>query len=231
MGKENKEYRHVLKKLENIKNEDTKPYKLRILGKIVPVLPSVHSPKHFSDVTWFARKVPPIVGKRSFLEIGTGTGVIALFVASKGATRIVTTDINPAAVKNAKYTFRLNHLQIPVRQGDIFRPIKSNEKFDVIFWNHPFFSSPTEIKSMLLRGAFDHNYKSLRAFFSGAKKHLTFGGEILLGTGKIARINEIKKIARENGYVYKLIEQEVILSKNRRGVLMETRLYSFKAKK
>jgi release factor glutamine methyltransferase len=231
MASKNGEYMHVLTKLEKIKKGDIKSYKIKIFGKVVPVLPSVHSPKHFSDLVWFAKKVPRRVGRRSFLEIGTGTGIIALFVALGGATEILTTDINPTAVKNARRTFRLNSLRIPVRCGDVFKPIRPDEKFDVIFWNHPFFSSPTKINDMLLRGAFDHNYEGLRAFFRGAKKHLTFGGEILLGTGKIARINEIKKIARENGYIYTLVEREVISSKNRKGVLMEARLYSFKAKK
>ena len=222
----NKEREHAQTIFEKM-NLHKQPYTIGVLGKRIPVLPGVFSPKYVSDVKWFAQEVPKIVGKRSFLEIGTGTGVIALFVGLNGARKMVTTDINAVAVKNARKTFRMHKLRIPARKGNIFEPMKKNEKFNVIFWNHPFHADKKP-KSMLERGGYDHQYENLRAFFTGAKTHLTNDGEVLLGTSKSARLDLIRVFAREYGYVCKLVKQEIIPSDRRSGVKIDVRIYSFR---
>src|SRR3989344_3491272 len=179
---------------------DKVPYTISVLGKTIPVLPNVFSPKHFPDAIPFAEEVPKIVGNRSFLEIGTGTGMIALFVAFNGSRHVAATDISKDAVENAKQTFSLHKLEIAVYQSDVYSNIPRKENFDVIFWNHPFHYADDEPDTDLLKAGFDYQYKSLRAFFSGAQEYLNKNGQILLGTGNMARLFEIEKIAKENGY-------------------------------
>jgi len=229
MASRRTEFDSALAKVEQMA-QDAEPYEIEIDGKVIPVLPGVFSPKYFSDVDWFAREIPTIVSKRSLLEIGTGTGVIALFAALGGARKIVATDINPVAVKNARKTFRLHKVHADIRCGDVFEAIKPQEKFDIIFWNHPFFCSHAKSRSMLMRGAFDYKYASLRAFFARAKAHLAPGGEVLLGTSKTARIADILKLAKEYGYIARLLKKETIPSKHHPNTLMDVRLYSFRHK-
>lgn len=192
------------------------------------MLPGVFSPRYFSDVEWFAKKIPKIVDDRSFLEIGTGTGVISLFVAINGSKNIIATDINRSAVKNARKTFRAHGLSIPVRAGNVFAPIRAGGKFDVIFWNHPFHFSDTKPKTILESGGYDYRYKSVRTFFAGAKNHLTDGGEVLLGTSKNARLDLIRSFARQYGYKCKLIKKANIASAHRRQIKLDVRIYSFR---
>lgn len=220
-----REQRHAKTIFEKMARH-TKTYRTVVLGKTIPVMPGVFSPKYVSDVEWFAREVPKIVKRKSFLEIGTGTGVIALFVCLHKSTSVMVTDINAAAVKNARKTFRLHKLHIPVRLGSVFAPIKKNEKFDVIFWNHPFHASK-KAKNMLERGGYDHQYESLRIFFRDAKKHLTGDGEVLLGTSKNARLDLVKEFAREYRYTTKLLKKESIRSQHRKNVRIDVRVYSF----
>lgn len=203
-------------------------YSVSVLGKEIPIFPGVFSPKYFPDAIWFAKEIPPLVGKRSFLEIGTGTGMVALFVALHGSKGVVATDINPDAVKNARRTFANHHCDIPVHCGDVFEPLNA-KKFDVIFWNHPFHYATEKPKNMLLRGGFDYKYESLRKFFRGAHKHLNPKGEILLGTGNMARINEIKRIARTNGYQWTLLKKANLPSQSGCKVPRDNRIYSFKS--
>jgi len=203
-------------------------YIVRVRGKDIHVLPNVFSPKYFPDAVWFAREIPRIVGRRSFLEIGTGTGLTALFVALGGAQRVVATDINPSAVENARQTFAEHGVQIAVHCGDVYEPIDSDEKFDVIFWNHPFHYSLEKPQSLLMRAGFDYKYNDLRAFFAGAKKHLNPGGEILLGTGNMARINEIKRIARANGYGWTLLKKGAAPPQKGSSIARDNRIYSFR---
>jgi release factor glutamine methyltransferase len=225
-----REYQRAVKRFR-LMGRRKKPYKINMFGKIIPVFPQVFSPHYFSDVQWFAKEVPDLVKQRSFLEIGTGTGVITLFVAMSGARRVVATDISAMAVSNAKETFRLHSLDIPVLCGDVFAPVPKTRAFDVIFWNHPFHYTEKRPKSFLLRGGFDYRYEGLHKFFKGAKSHLTKEGEVLLGTSKTARIQEILRIARAYGYTSKLAKSERISSVHRPGVFIDVRIYSFKPKR
>lgn len=70
------------------------------------------------------------------LDLGTGTGLHAIFAADK-AKRVVATDIVPAAVINAKFNATRRGLdkKIEFRVGDLFKPVKDGEKFDVFFIN------------------------------------------------------------------------------------------------
>ena len=70
------------------------------------------------------------------LDMGTGSGLHAVFAAEK-ANRIVATDIYPPAVEIAKVNAELHGVEdkIDFRVGDLFAPIKEGEKFDVFFVN------------------------------------------------------------------------------------------------
>ncbi len=72
------------------------------------------------------------------LEVGTGTGFLAL-VAARRARQTVGTDINPEAVRALKINALLNHLEdrVEARQGDLFAPV-AGEQFDVILFNPPY---------------------------------------------------------------------------------------------
>ena len=74
------------------------------------------------------------------LEVGCGCGIISL-VAAKRASRVVAVDVNPFAVCLAWENVRLNGLEgkVEVRLGNLFQPIKQNEKFNLIIFNPPFF--------------------------------------------------------------------------------------------
>jgi len=79
------------------------------------VLPDVYDPTAFTDTLWFAQQVKEIVGKKSLLEIGAGSGAISVTCALNGAI-VVATDINPAAVKNIKITTKKYNLYISVKE-------------------------------------------------------------------------------------------------------------------
>jgi len=70
------------------------------------------------------------------LDIGTGTGLHAIFAAEK-AKRVVATDIYEPAIENAKTNAQLHGVddKIDFRVGDLFAPLNEGEKFDVFFIN------------------------------------------------------------------------------------------------
>jgi release factor glutamine methyltransferase len=192
-------------------------------------LPMVFSPKYSSDTEWFAQKIIPLIKNKAFLEIGSGTGAIACLAANNYAKCVVATDINPHAVENIAMNAKNNNLNVSVRQGSVLDPISVKEKFDIIFWNHPFYYTHEKLTedSWIETAVCDINYESLKKFFRQGKLHLTKHGRIILGTSNIARLNVIKKIALTEGYkIVSLEKREVPVYKGKR-TKMDIRLYVF----
>ena len=78
------------------------------------------------------------VGAR-VLDLGTGSGIGAIF-AARWAARVVATDINPEALRCAQINALAHHLEykIETRVGDLFVPVGA-DRFDVILFNPPFY--------------------------------------------------------------------------------------------
>lgn len=164
----------------------------------IVVLPDVFSPKYFTDSLYFAEELAKIVGEKSLLEIGPGTGIASLYCAEGGA-RVTAIDINPQAVRNSRINAEYYQLPIDVREGDVYAALAPEEKFDFIFWNHPFndWDEPVE---MLIRAGIDPRYEALRRYIAGARAHLVPGGQLLLGSSDMAHTSVIEQIAAENRY-------------------------------
>lgn len=75
------------------------------------------------------------------LEIGSGSGIIALECARRGCD-VVCTDVNPYAVVFSESNYNSNKKllsgSVDVRYGDLFSAVKENERFDVIIFNPPY---------------------------------------------------------------------------------------------
>ena len=104
------------------------------------VTPSVFNPKTPRTGEFLASLIDSsfVDGNSEVLDMGTGSGVCAMF-AAKHARRVVAVDINPAAVRCTEINALLNHLEhkIDVRHGDLFAAVPG-ERFDLILFNPPF---------------------------------------------------------------------------------------------
>jgi len=119
------------------------------------------------------------------LDIGTGSGVQAIFAADK-ASSVLATDISAEAVEVAKLNVQHHGLgkKIEVRQGDLFAPVNKDEKFDVILFNIAY---PYNDETQGL-------WKVHERFFAEADKYLKPGGRIYYQSGLIDNIPKIKSL-------------------------------------
>lgn len=180
-------------------------YSILFLGNQLTIKPRVFSPKYFKNTEWYALQLPTIIGKSSLLEIGTGSGAIALHCKRQGA-KVVATDISEDAINCAKENFKNADSNIPLYLGDIYDPLNPSEKYDYIFWNHPYNNSKEPIEDNLLWAGFDFNYNGIRKYIS--KAHLFLNNPsrgLLLGTGGQADLETIFQIVKENGYCLNLL--------------------------
>lgn len=214
--------------LNNLKQLN-KSDRIKLFGYSFKIYPGVFSPAISSDTHWFCEKILAHIKKKKFLEIGTGIGIIACLAAIFGAKKVVATDINKNAILNTKYNQKRLKLKFPVLLGNVFDPIPNSEKFDVIFWNHPFnYVENDKIESHSIESSiFDLKYKGLSNYLKNGKKYLKKNGKLLLGTSNIARINYIKKIARKEGYKMILLDKTCVPIYKNKTIQMNIRLYSF----
>ncbi|HXE98392.1 MAG TPA: 50S ribosomal protein L11 methyltransferase [Dongiaceae bacterium] len=76
----------------------------------------------------------PLLGAPSLLDLGTGSGILAMAAALLGAGRILALDIDPDAVEVARENLALNDMTDQVECGT--EPLESlTERFDIILAN------------------------------------------------------------------------------------------------
>lgn len=184
----------------------TEPYEIAVGKFNLLVLPDVFSPKYFTDSLWFAERLPAIVRDASFLEIGCGTGIVSLYCAAAGAT-VTATDINRQAVINTIRNAKKVGFPITVREGDLFKALFPREKFDFMFWNHPFNSWADREPDVLLRAGIDPDYRDLKRYMLHGRRHLTGRGAQLLGSSDMAEVEKLKQVAHACACKLTVLEQ------------------------
>lgn len=104
------------------------------------------------DVTWSTAQIldalPPATGAR-VLDVGSGTGVLGLACAARGAAEVVCVDIAPAAVRNARSNARRLGVEerLCVLEGDVSSGqrfvdlVDGRRSFDLVLANLPIYVS------------------------------------------------------------------------------------------
>ena len=114
----------------------------RVAGLDLTVLPSVFHPKMFVTSGFFAQFLQSLdLTGKSVVEVGTGSGILALSAAKAGAESVLALDINPAAVKAAQLNAGRNGLkQVTALESNLFSAVPLATRFDVIISSPPSFS-------------------------------------------------------------------------------------------
>jgi methylase of polypeptide subunit release factors len=159
---------------------------MEILGGAITILPHVYVPSDQSVPAMFSEYWHLIEGKR-VLDMGTGTGVLALLAARLGAARVVATDSNPNAVTNARLNVERLGLANTVEirgPADLFDSVQ-DETFDVILFNAPWIQG--EPQTLYDTANYDPGYRVLDGFLHSAPEYLTPGGAILLQYSNVSQ--------------------------------------------
>ncbi len=109
---------------------------------------------------------------RTVIDVGTGTGVLAILLARAGA-RVLATDAEPRAVACARENAARFGVegQVEVIEADLFPPGRA----DLVVMNPPWI--PGEAHTPLERAVYDPGGRTLGRFLAGLPEHLLPGGE------------------------------------------------------
>ena len=145
------------------------------------------------------------------LEIGTGTGLIAILAAKK-ARNVIATDINPYALDcTLKNIITNKTYNMELRKGDLFEPVKE-EKFDLILFNTPYLpTDEDETVSDELDAAWNggpSGRKVIDRFLAQVKNHLNPGGKVQMVQSSLSDNQKTLVKFEELGFKASITAQE-----------------------
>jgi release factor glutamine methyltransferase len=153
------------------------------------------------------------------LDLGTGTGCIAIALAAKSPNaKITAADISPDALALAKENATKNNVteRITFFRGDGFAALPNDTQFDLIISNPPYIPTAeietlqSEVRDFDPRGALDGGADGLdfyRMLASQAKSFLKPGGKIMLEFGD-GQAPAIRKIFENEKWIVEAVKDD-----------------------
>jgi release factor glutamine methyltransferase len=156
--------------------------------------------------------LPP---RASVLDLCTGSGVLAVSAALRGAREVTAVDVSRRALLAARFNARLNGVRVRALRGDLFAPV-GRARFDAIVSNPPYVPGVMEsIPRSGLARAWEAGHDGrvlLDRICAEAPAHLRPGGFILLVHSSLCGTDATLGMLREGG-----LEADVVA--RRRGPL------------
>lgn len=148
--------------------------------------PGIYHPDEGSSTRFMLRELSSSSAQRfgpRALDVGTGSGAVALFLARSGK-EVIAVDVDPEAVACAQANARDNGISLDVRRSDLFEAVEG-ERFDLILFNAPLRHG--DIEHPVDRIACDPGGALTVRFLKEASDYLAPGGAIVLVAASAGR--------------------------------------------
>lgn len=176
---------------------------------IITPLPGVFHPR--SD-TWLLADVvrgQDVLQGAEVLELGTGSGAIAVSAAKGGARRVTVVDVSRRALATAWLNARLHGVRVVPRHGDLFEPVQG-ERFDLVVSNPPYLPGsaiPVRGAARAWEGGPDGR-SILERICADVPRYLNPGGTVLLVHSSVNGVSRTLDALEEAGLRAGVIARE-----------------------
>jgi len=182
---------------------------VRAAGFRLTVRPTVFHPRFFVSSERFASFIDglDLRGKR-VIDVGTGTGILALAAARAGAENVVAADINPNASLNASENARSNGLgdRVVGVCSNLLAALAPRPLFDVILSSPP--KHAGEPRDLTDRGWHaGPAYRDVAALFDQARERLKPGGKLYVMVSSDSDLDLFGKLIDKAGFRAKLAHE------------------------
>lgn len=188
----------------------------RASGFRLTVRPTVFHPRYFISSERFAEFISrlDLTGKR-VIDIGTGSGILALAAARAGARHVIATDINPNAALNSGDNARQNGLggRVTAVCCDLLSALAPRPMFDVILSSPP--KHAGEPRDLADRGwhAGPH-YRDVAALFDQSRERLNPGGRLYVMVSSDSDLALFGHLIDQAGFQARIVYEHSILIKS-----------------
>jgi release factor glutamine methyltransferase len=175
--------------------------------------PAVLVPR--ADTEWLVTeclKLAKEMAAPRVLDVGTGSGCVAIAVALRHKGAMVTaSDVSPDALEVARRNADRYQVGPRIRflEGDLFEPLPAREPFDFILSNPPYI--PTAEWEKLAPDVREHEprlaldggpdgFAVIDRLIAGAAEHLAPGGHLLFEIGFDQEAEARQRLERQGGY-------------------------------
>ena len=156
----------------------------------------------------------PLDGANRILDVGTGTGLIALMLAQRSQAEIDALEINQLAFEEAMFNFEQSawHDRLHCNYGDFNTFSKDpDHTYDLIVSNPPFFINSLKTRDPILSMARHSDTLTFDQLISGSKLRLTPSGRLCVII-PLQSCTDFKETARCSGFY--LRKQTAVFSKS-----------------
>ncbi|MCZ6701465.1 MAG: methyltransferase [Ignavibacteria bacterium] len=171
----------------------------------VKILPGVFHPGFFFSTKILLKYLASEkLADLKFLELGAGSGLIAIFAAKKGAS-VTASDISPTAIENLKINTDLNEVTFEVIHSDLFEGINKTQ-FDLIVINPPYYpKTPREEKDFAWFCG--ENFEYFKTLFSQMEVYIHDNSKVIMILSEDCDLNQILEISDKNNFSMEQLEK------------------------
>jgi release factor glutamine methyltransferase len=179
----------------------TRMYTCKGIRLVIP--PAVFHPGFFFSTRLLLRYIAALPLKnRSFLELGAGSGLIALYAAREGA-RVTASDINAVAIHSLEMNSHSNRIPLTIIKSDLFTKIPQ-QAFDIIAINPPYYKKQpkTPAEYAWYCGEQGEYFQQL---FSSLQSYMHPQSMVLMVLCDGCDLEMIKAMAAANGFAFNCV--------------------------
>ena len=174
----------------------------------VKVKPGVFHPGLFISTKMLLNFVEGLnLGKKTFLELGAGSGIVSILAAKKGA-KVYASDISSITIENIKLNTDMNGVEISVIQSDLFQNL-TGLKFDYIIINPPYYKKDP-VKEEEYAWYCGKNHEYFTKLFDSLKDHINKDSNVYMILSEVCDIKLIRSIGTQRGFTWNLVEKKTV---------------------
>ncbi len=147
---------------------------------------------------------------KKVLEMGTGSGILAITAAKNGGV-VTAVDINPEALKVAKNNAERQNVKIKFVLSDLFENI--TEKYDLIIFNPPYLPEDEQDRkagaSRIYSGG-KTGRSTIERFVQSAGKFLKENGKIIMVISSLTGEKETIELFRRASFEPRILAREKV---------------------
>lgn len=179
-------------------------YRISYFGETLNVHPGVFSPILTASTTTTVRsmrKRKDLWSGKLVVDMGCGTGALAIMASKLGAFHVLAADISSRAIKNTDENIRLTERQeiISTQQTDLFDNLSlKNEEIDIHLANLPLIDS--EVEDEFEKAFFDTKLETVKRYLGQCSELTKKGGLLFLNSASVSDTPTLVTEAVANGF-------------------------------